>query len=199
MEVALGRGRDDRRARLFRLTRRIAARPPIFEQPFQVLLFVAPIAQELELMVLEADQRERVPGLDALEELARIGVRVQIRVESRRVGVEERAHARIGSLVLFAREARDLESARDVVVGEGFLSQELRSTPGRPQEVPLDRGPVFLGLHPRRPEQDAGVRRAEDVRHAIAVAVDRRPARVTILRPGGRRCQERDEHEDRAP
>ncbi len=170
--------------------------------PAHGLVVVQPgVAQILVVVVLEADQGEGVPGLDPLERSRAVSgrpatVRRDPVVEPGRVGLVQPAHPRRRPLVFSDRAPRDLERPSQIVIEHGLLPQDLRSAPECAQEVLADLGPVVLGLGVGRAEDDARVRRTEDVRHPPLVPTNRDPIPFGGAEP--RRGQEADDERGKA-
>src|SRR5205085_7168114 len=84
-----------------------------------------------------------------------------------------RAHVRVESHVLFARQPRDLKRVVESVFIQGLLAVHLRSSAQCVYKVFLDAPEVVFGLSVSKPEHGARVCAAKDVRDAVSVTIDR--------------------------
>src|SRR5439155_21358663 len=87
--------------------------------------------------------------------------------------VVDAPHTGVGSLILQARESRNLQEVRELVVTKRAFPVNLRCTAEGPDVVVFDLPEIVLCLSICEAEDARGIRLPIDVRYAVRVSIDR--------------------------
>src|SRR5688572_3092886 len=96
----------------------------------------------------------------------------QVVVEAGGVSVAECSHLAIEPAVFLAGQAWDLKGMVEAILVQGLLAVQLRSPAQRQNEILFDAPEVVFSLGISKTEDSASVGSAENVGHAVGVAVD---------------------------